>query len=68
MDGAKIIKENSRKKKSTLEEKGDRKRKRKLGCGLPGSSFYILPIATPKSLIVRPQKYSGDRSTSARRP
>lgn len=51
---------NKRGKRDTVEEKRDRKRQRKLGCGLPGSSFYILPIATPKSLIVRLQKCSGE--------
>lgn len=35
------------------EEKGKSETERVLlGCGLPGSNFHILPIATPKSLIV----------------
>lgn len=42
------------------------KRSGELGCMLPGYNFHILPIATPKSLIVWPQrKYCSDHSTAA---
>lgn len=64
------------KDKSGQEESGGAKEKEKVqernrelvGCGLPGSDFHILPIATPKSLIVWPQtKYCRDHSTPASR-
>lgn len=53
----KIIRGKDKKGQRNIEEEGkpQKKTERKLGCGLPGSSFYILPIATPKSLIVWPQ-------------
>lgn len=37
------------------KEKGERRERELAGCGLPGSDFHILPIATPKSLILWPQ-------------
>lgn len=50
------------------KEKKSKKEKELVGCGLPGSDFHILPIATPKSLIVWPQtKYCRDHSTPASR-
>lgn len=54
---------------SERKRKSARKKQRELvGCGLPGSDFHILPIATPKSLIVWPQtKYCRDHSTPASR-
>lgn len=56
-------------KGGTLWRKKERNRESELvGCGLPGSNFNILPIATPKSLIVWPRtKYCRDHSTSASR-
>lgn len=50
------------------KEKGQERNRELVGCGLPGSDFHILPIATPKSLIVWPQtKYCRDHSTPASR-
>lgn len=51
-----------------VPEKGQARNRESVGCGLPGSNFHILPIATPKSLIVWPQtKYCRDHSTPASR-
>lgn len=56
------------KKSVGMKEKKEQERNRELGCVLPGSDFHILPIATPKSLIVWPQtKYCRDHSTPASR-
>ena len=51
-----------------VKEKGKERNRELVGCGLPISNFHILPIATPKSLIVWPQtKYCRDHSTPASR-
>lgn len=50
------------------QKKKGKKETELVGCGQPGSDFHILPIATPKSLIVWPQtKYCRDHSTPASR-